>query len=313
MKSLVLALLVACGSNETAPPDAARDAVGDDAPPRSWVAQSSGVGGRLLTSVAGCGNQLYAVGESGTILGSTDGSTWTAQTSTTTRALYGVWCSGSTAIAVGLSGTILHSTNNGGMWTARDGGTTTWLRGVWGASTGDVYVAGHQGTVRRSPDGITWQLVLTTFPATTNFHGVSGRIATDANLAGSDGGATVWQETNGTFLKRPLPNSPALHAIAGSSAGGLLAVGENGTILRQGIEWDAVTSGTAQLLRGVWKNGTHAYAVGDAGTILRSSDGGELWEREDSGTMQDLYGVFALGANVYAVGANGTILRRAGL
>jgi photosystem II stability/assembly factor-like uncharacterized protein len=54
-------------------------------------------------------------------------------------------------------------------------------------------------------------------------------------------------------------------------------------------------------------NGT---VVGQLGTILRTTDGGQSWVREESGTNQDLYGVSLSETNTgNAVGAFGAILR----
>ena len=52
------------------------------------------------------------------------------------------------------------------------------------------------------------------------------------------------------------------------------------------------------------------FAVGNFGTIVRTTDGGVHWELQKSGTTDFLYGVAANGAQgAVAVGANGTILR----
>src|SRR3954468_15585050 len=54
-------------------------------------------------------------------------------------------------------------------------------------------------------------------------------------------------------------------------------------------------------------NGT---AVGQLGTSLRTTDGGQTWAREESGTNQDLYGVSLTQTNTEtAVGAFGAILK----
>ena len=53
-----------------------------------------------------------AAGDAGTIIRSTNGgSSWTATTSSTSSPLYAVAWANSTALAVGLSGTIVRSTN----------------------------------------------------------------------------------------------------------------------------------------------------------------------------------------------------------
>ena len=57
-------------------------------------------------------------------------------------------------------------------------------------------------------------------------------------------------------------------------------------------------------------DGKTVIAVGDAGTILRTTDGGASWRRQFSGTANHLYGVSFTDANTgTAVGEGGTILR----
>ncbi|HYR54476.1 MAG TPA: hypothetical protein VEM39_00030, partial [Myxococcaceae bacterium] len=51
-------------------------------------------------------------------------------------------------------------------------------------------------------------------------------------------------------------------------------------------------------------------AVGQSGTILRTTDGGEIWRPQTSGTRNPILGVSFLDANTgTVVGGMGTILR----
>ena len=86
-------------------------------------------GSLYLNGVAYGNSTFVAVGQSGTILTSTDGATWTSRTSGTSNYLYDVAFGNSTFVAVGASGTILTSTN-GTSWTTRTSGTTNALYGV---------------------------------------------------------------------------------------------------------------------------------------------------------------------------------------
>ena len=72
---------------------------------------------------------FVAVGESGTILTSSDGTTWTSRTSGTSQGLDGVSYGDSTFVAVGVIGTILTS-SDGASWTSRTSGTSYNLYGV---------------------------------------------------------------------------------------------------------------------------------------------------------------------------------------
>ena len=79
-----------------------------------------------------------------------------------------------------------------------------------------------------------------------------------------------------------------------------------------GITWsDPNITGYAEVLNSVcFSDANTGYAVGDYGTILKSTDGGASWNIQPSMTYKNLYSVYFPGANTgYAVGANGTILK----
>ena len=75
-------------------------------------------------------NTLYvSVGESGTILTSSDGTSWDNRTSGTSYGLQGVTYGNGTFVTVGLTGTILTS-SDGTTWTSRTSGTSEDFNGV---------------------------------------------------------------------------------------------------------------------------------------------------------------------------------------
>jgi len=101
-----------------------------------------------------------------------------------------------------------------------------------------------------------------------------------------------------------------LHGAWGSSPSDLFVVGDAGTILHSSDGRSFVTQAApVQLaLRGVWGSGpSDVYAVGDAGTLLHYD--GAAWSARGSGVRLDLFGVGGTSAgDVYAVGAMGLIL-----
>jgi len=74
--------------------------------------------------------------------------------------------------------------------------------------------------------------------------------------------------------------------------------------------WFAQSSGTAVFLTDVCpSDSTHAWAVGEAGTILATTNGGATWSAQDSDSSEVLWGVdFSDATHGWAVGSNGTIL-----
>jgi photosystem II stability/assembly factor-like uncharacterized protein len=76
-------------------------------------------------------------------------------------------------------------------------------------------------------------------------------------------------------------------------------------------QWSAATSGTTNNLNGVYLlDSGVGFAVGDAGTILKTTDAGMTWAPLTSGTTNALYDVYFFDATQgVAVGEQGLILR----
>ena len=85
----------------------ALDMASADMPPMDWIPQPSGTTNNLNGIWGTDANNIWVVGDSGTLL-KWNGAAWTAQTSGTVSKLYDVWGSDANNFwAVGLAGTIL--------------------------------------------------------------------------------------------------------------------------------------------------------------------------------------------------------------
>ena len=166
---------------------------------------------------------FIAVGTSGTILTSTNGTTWTSKTSdifsdngtSNTDTHNGVTYGNSTFVTVGFS--TISTSLDGTTWTSRTSGISYNLNGViYGNST---FVAiGDSGTILTSSNGTTWDNVTFTY----------------------DNGTTTNYTTN------------SLNDITyGNST--FVATGSSGTILTSsdGSTWTSRTSGTSNTLNGI--------------------------------------------------------------
>lgn len=76
-------------------------------------------------------------------------------------------------------------------------------------------------------------------------------------------------------------------------------------------QWSAANSGTTNNLNGAWLlDSGVGFVVGDAGTILKTTDAGMTWTSLTSGTTNALYDVYFFDASQgVAVGEQGLILR----
>ncbi|WP_457630780.1 WD40/YVTN/BNR-like repeat-containing protein, partial [Oceanithermus sp.] len=122
-----------------------------------WLPQANPAGNDLYGVTYGASG-FVAVGDSGTIVTSSDGANWTDRTASsgTTNDLYSVAYGGGVYVAVGDGGTIVTS-SDGASWTDRtaSSGTTNDLYGI-AYGNGLFVAAGAGGTVLTSTDGANW-------------------------------------------------------------------------------------------------------------------------------------------------------------
>ena len=191
--------------------------------------------------------RFIAVGGSGMIHTSADGSTWTAQTSGTANTLNDVlfnkWAVGERGvpeyIAVGDAGTILTSNDPTGTWYSKTSGVSDTLLAI--AYDGTTYVVvGDNGVIRTSQNGNTW-------------------------VAGNSGTSTQFNDV-----------------IYNDDYDTFYAVGLNGVIRKStdsGATWSALESGSTSknLWAITWSEG-RMIASGEDGYVILSDDGGLTWE-----------------------------------
>ena len=274
-----------------------------------WSAMISGTTNNLKGVWGSSGGDVFAVGDSGTIL-HYDGTAWSAMASPTTDNLNSIWGSSSThAVAVGDSGTILHY--DGLNWLEAQSNTTNNLNGIWGSSTVYAFAVGDSGTFLYYYNG-SWSSPMPpgTIPANLNAVWGSPDKANDTYCVG-DGGTIghFGGSIPGGFMDSGTTEN--IKDIWGSSSSNVFAVGSNGTFLvYDGYSWTAPMAGIFTFnFNAIWgSSGSDLFVVGDGGTIGHfggSVPGGLM----DSGTTENLNDVWgSSGADVFAVGANGTIL-----
>ncbi|MDM7915175.1 MAG: hypothetical protein QUU85_07905, partial [Candidatus Eisenbacteria bacterium] len=230
---------------------------------------------------------------------------------------YGVVSRGTTAVAVGDSGTILYSPQAPHRaWFAAATHVVEKLRAATTGAT-DYVVVGDRGRLLRSitGDGVGW---LPRVSGTlVDLFGVSH--ARERLVAVGAGGIILRTPTQGLGdweRLDSLATSRDLRAVT-SNESYAIAVGDSGTILWATIVSTQSWSSAAQVptdrdLFGV-AGGPGAtpgrfWAVGDGGTILRSLPNPQTWEAIPSGTTRALRAVTFFGNFGVAVGDEGTIL-----
>ncbi|MGQ3058285.1 MAG: YCF48-related protein [Nevskia sp.] len=220
-----------------------------------------------LFAVSFDGSHGLAAGAPGYLLETTDGAkTWTPLKNVPTRlALLGVAVKGDHAIAVGQQGLVLK--REGTEWKKIDTGTQERLLSVSVNASGAAVAVGGFGTVLASSDGgSTWTAIKPVWA--------------DFAEAGTD---------------------PHVYAAHIDEAGTITIAGEFSLILRKAAgsdQWKLLNKGDASLFALYIGSGASAsYAVGQDGTVLRSTDAGASWSRIDAGTQAILLGVSASSDN----------------
>jgi hypothetical protein len=126
-----------------------------------------------------------------------------------------------------------------------------------------------------------------------------------------DGGAGSCPKPGWTVMTSGV--TVGLHGVWGSAGDDVLAVGDQGTILRfDGKSWTKMTSPTtADLLAVFGTAGTRVFAVGESGTVLQY-DGNAWSSLGPVSGGEDLRGVWADSSGVWVVGDGGAIYRHDG-
>ena len=215
---------------------------------------------------------FLAVGTSGTILTSADGTCWTAQTSGTTNNLRAFAIKPSTiGVVVGYSGTIL-TTTDAITWTSRTSGTSNDINNVHYNSAGFVAV-GDSGTLLTSSDGITWTDKTSNCGMTENLWGISSN-STVAVAVGDNGSIYTSADAGDNCTKRTSGTTSEFNGLLyGNST--FVAVGYSGTLLTSdnGTTWTSKTSGTSNEIREVIYDRNIFFGVGSAATYIYSQNG----------------------------------------
>lgn len=298
-----------------------------------WISQESGTTVALHNVQFLDSRNGYAVGESGTVLKTTDGGAGWADVSIPSS--YPVWdlymiSSSSGWVVTGdpnnadASGSVWHTSDGGANWSQQPLTSTRARFGVSFVSALTGWASGaRSGPIdfqATTNGGVSWfnQSSSNIFGWTYGIDSVSPNqvwsagvvyfpTATGFIVHSSDGGAH-WTSQISTAV-------PFLYGVDFVNANAGFTVGDQGAILATtngGSTWIAQASGTASNLTEVsFSSPAQGAACGSGGTLLRTEDGGQNWVPEDSHTSVTLNGIFSLDANAaWAVGGNGTILKR---
>lgn len=247
------------------------------------------------------------------------GQAWYAQTSGTNSLLMDVFFHNpDTGWVVGITNTILHTTDGGDNWVDQDPPPSVNYYSVYftDGQTGHAVGAtvGGSGRIRHTTNGgTTWD----TIPASSAYS-LWSVFFIDGNIGWIAGGReagfnidpirTIHYTVDGGYnwsTQFYQYDSLPLHDIHFVDANTGCAVGEHGTIFWTtdgGSSWLQKPSGTVRHLWGVYVLSPDiAWAVGVRGTVIYTTDGGDNWNAQSADTM------YGFGKVFFADASNGWI------
>jgi alpha-tubulin suppressor-like RCC1 family protein len=293
----------------------------------TWSTMPSGTSNKLLGVWGSGSNDVFAVGNGGTIQ-HFNGTEWEGMTSGTEATLYDVWGSSPTNIYAVGAFTILHY--NGIVWDEWSetllpviGDPTSsypLLLSVWGSGPNDVFFVGAGGTVLHYSPWYGGIVALHEIDSGTEYdlNDVWGSGPDDVFAVGSAGTIlhyypSIISVIDGTpvygysFHTMDSGIEETLLSVWGSGPNDVFAVGEGIILHYDGITWSEMP-GTSNTFLGVWGSSPDdVFAVGWESAILHYN--GTAWSEMATDTANDLTDVWGSGPNeVFAVGYGGTIL-----
>ena len=223
-------------------------------------------------------------------------------------------------VAVGKSGLILVTNNNGKNWERRASGTTKALSAVSFGDRDHGFVVGVGGTVLATNDGgAAWRSqvsgtkdqLLAVYAVNSKNAYVVGAFGT--LISTSDGGENwtrheiKWDQLINKIINESGYIEPNLNAIYFSSQTKGWIVGEFGLVLHTedgGRTWTAQRYGSdlPQLYSVKFIDDQRGWAVGQAGSLIHTSDGGKRWSAVEINPKHDLFSISVDGQQCIIVG-----------
>ena len=276
----------------------------------TWTQRSAGLTA-ALESVSCPSAFICFVAGPNEILSTIDqGVTWANHT---TPSMNAISCATTTAcVAVGDSGSVIHSTDGGATWassTAISGSGS--LRSVSCPSATNCFAAAANGIYWTSDGGATWPGHFTPSQAV----GSISCVASSCVAVGGAGTIVVTANGGGTWTSKTSGTARALVAVSCPTATACIATGAGGAVLSSvdgGTTWNQQYAGADMLssISCATANSCHAVDSNAREIVATSSGGVGTWSfHGPSGNTNNLRGISCPSATAcYAVGYPGTFL-----
>ncbi len=282
-------------------------------PPSTWTVQPQAGSGQRLGGVAYGGGTWVAVGASGEVLTSVDGTTWTDLTPSPTSYdfLDVAYDNGpGTFMAVGSDGVVFALSGPAGgtgflFGTSMVLGGVAYGNGAWVAVGGEFSLATgwDELIIRSTNDGASWSEVYRA-PASSATSVLTDVAFTNGAFVAVAGDGDVHRSTTGGSWSVVASLGTSLKCVSAGPSH-YFAGGTNGRIYRSstGTGWSTSTVGSGSWFDIVAGKGWLA-AVGQGGSIAVSGNNGSSWSTQSSGTTDALESVGAGDNGFISVGTS---------
>lgn len=224
---------------------------------------------------------------------------------------------GQTGFAVANLGGLITTANNGATWDTVASGTGYDLNSIFFTSPNFGYAVGAKGTVlKTSNGGAAWNAI--NIGTIQNLNSIYFSDTKIGVIVGENGYLLRASNENATWdsiashTRQYLTTTYFLDSKIGYAVGAF-AFGKQSVVLRTkdgGASWDSLAGTIHGLLSVYFTDLNTGYAVGAAGSIIKTSDAGRNWIDMASGTTNFLRSVFFISADVgYIAGQAGTLLK----
>ncbi len=296
----------------------------------TWGNITSGTDKNLNSVALSGASNGWVVGDSGTILTTTDGGdNWTTQTSNVGFDLLKVKFNNSTSgWVVGRNGTILSTIDGGTTWTEQDSEVNYDLYDIVSIGSDNYFAFGTLGLLESTDGGTSWELTPTNIvdiPSFLDMTFVNDNLGFAIGNAGAiirtqDGGDT-WnyrRRNQENAVSEWFTNVQFINDSVGWCVGATGAPPYDGLLLKTndaGDTWETrifdadlppIASGIEDF---IFIDSFNGWFVADV-DIFKTSDGGSIWDRQSPLTSTILNSIsFVDSVNGWVVGMSGTILR----
>jgi hypothetical protein len=277
----------------------------------TWIRQRSGTN-QWLRSVVWGNNQFVACGSGGAILTSPDGISWTSRESGAQGLSSLVW-NGNIFLAVGWDRSIITS-SDGILWTSRTSGFSNSIDNVaWGNNK--FVASGWIGGTITSQDGISWSRG----SADTSFYLSNILWANNQFVAIGRIGllprSSIYTSPDGVSWVRQIPDTSIYITLIAWNGSKFIATGvEDQThLLFASADGQNWTETVSDYLNILCSlwDGTRFIAGGYSGSMMSSIDGITWVTQPLAGNANDLFDITWGNNSFVAVGRNGTIMTSA--